>query len=134
MNGAKPAACGSLLMDTGVTTMYLTVPNSQASATLVMGTGRATTLLKGTNLMISIPNEHSPQAFYTFTLGDDANPLAPAYLTLVSRSRAPFVNTSLHFLNGFDYLYDADGGLVGFRWAGHASQAVGKVVPTSPSN
>jgi hypothetical protein len=134
VNGAKPAACGSLLMDTGVTTMYLTVPNSQASDTLVMETGRATTLVKGTNLMISIPNEHSPQALYTITLGDDANPLAPAYLTLVSRTRAPFVNTSLHFLNGFDYLYDADGGLVGFRWAGHASQALGKVVPTSPSN
>lgn len=134
VNGAKPAACGSLLMDTGVTAMYLTVPNSQASATLVMETGRATTLVTGTNLMISIPNEHSPQALYTFTLGDDTNPLAPAYLTLVSRTRAPFVNTSLHFLNGFDYLYDADGGLVGFRWAGHASQALGKVVPTSPSN
>jgi hypothetical protein len=28
INGAKPAACGSLLMDTGVTTMYLTVPES----------------------------------------------------------------------------------------------------------
>ena len=49
VNGAKPAACGSLLMDTGVTTMYLTVPNSQASDTLVMETGRATTLVKGTN-------------------------------------------------------------------------------------
>ena len=49
-------------------------------------------------------------------------------LTLVSRTRAPFVNTSLHFLNGFDYLYDADGGLVGFRWAGHASQALRRVM------
>lgn len=35
VNGAKPAACGSLLMDTGVTTKYLTVPASQASADLV---------------------------------------------------------------------------------------------------
>jgi hypothetical protein len=76
----------------------------------------------------------SPQALYTFTLGDDSNPLAPAYLTLVSRTRASFVNTSLHFLNGFDYLYDADGGFVGFRWTGHASRGLGKVVPASPSN
>jgi hypothetical protein len=47
---------------------------------------------------------------------------------MVSRTRAPFVNTSLHFLNGFDYLYDADGGFVGFRWTGHASRGLGKVV------
>ena len=134
VNGAKPAACGSLLMDTGVTTMYLTVPASQASADLVIGTGRARTLVNGTTLMISIPSDHSPQALYTFMLGDKANSLAPAYLTFVSRTRAPFVNTSLHFLNGFDYLYDADGGFVGFRWTGRVSQALGKVVPASPSN
>jgi hypothetical protein len=134
INGAKPAACGRLLMDTGVTTMYLTVPDSQASADLVTARGRATTLVKGTNVMISIPTEHSPQAHYSFTVGDNANPLAPGSLTLVSRTRAPFVNTSLHFLNGFDYLYDADGGFVGFRWTGRASQGFGKVVPISPSN
>jgi hypothetical protein len=60
--------------------------------------------------------------------------LTPAHLNLVSRNRAPFVNTSLRFLNGFDYLYDADGGFMGFRWTGRASQAIGKVVPISPSN
>jgi hypothetical protein len=134
VNGAQPAACGSLLMDTGVTTMYLTVPESQASADIVTVRGRATTLVDGTNLMISIPAEDSPRALYTFTVGDDANPLAPANLNLVSRNRAPFVNTSLHFLNGFDYLYDADGGFVGFRWTGRASPAIGKVVPIAPSN
>jgi hypothetical protein len=134
VNGAKPAACGSLLMDTGVTTMYLTVPESQASADVVTTTGRATTLVKGTNLTISIPTDVFPQALYTFTLGDDANPLAPTYLNLVSRTRAPFVNTSVHFLNGFDFLYDADGGFVGFHWTGRASQALGKVVPISPLN
>jgi hypothetical protein len=31
VNAAKPAACGSLLMDTGVTTMYLTVPETTFS-------------------------------------------------------------------------------------------------------
>jgi hypothetical protein len=134
VNRAKPAACGSLLMDTGVTAMYLTVPESQAPADLVTGSGRATTLVKGANLMISIPTEGLPRALYSFTVGEDANPLAPASLTLVSRTRAPFVNTSLHFLNGFDYLYDPDGGFVGFRWTGHASQALGKVIPASPSD
>src|SRR5262249_20145794 len=43
----------------------------------------------------------------------------------------PFLNVTN--LDG-DYLYDADGGFVGFRWTGRASQAIGKVVPISPSN
>ncbi len=50
--------------------------------------------------------------------------------------RPPFVNTSVHFLNGFDYLYDADGGFVGFRWTGDATPTIGKVVPSTarPAN
>jgi len=46
--------------------------------------------------------------------------------------RAPFVNTSVRFLNGFDYLYDAEGGFVGLRWTGRVPQSFGRVV--SPSN
>ena len=134
INGAKPAACGTVLIDTGVTAMYLTVPESQASADIRIVKGRRATLVEGTKVMISIPAEDSPQALYTFTLGDNLNPLAPAYLNLVGRNRAPFVNTSLHFLNGFDYLFDADGGFVGFRWTGHAPPEFGKAMPTSPSN
>jgi hypothetical protein len=114
--------------------MYLTVPESQTAADIRIMKGRSATLVDGTKLMISIPAEDSPQALYAFTLGDEINPLAPAHLNLVDRDRAPFVNTGLKFLNGFDYLFDADGGFVGFRWTGHASQAFGKAVPISPSN
>ena len=116
VNGATPAACGTLLMDTGVTAMYLTVPDSQAPDAILTSTGRSPTLVDGTKLTISIPTEAAPQALYGFTVGGAGNPLAPARLILVSRLRPPFVNTSVHFLNGFDYLYDADGGFVGFRW------------------
>jgi hypothetical protein len=35
------------------------------------------------------------------------------------------VNTGVHFLNGFDYLFDGDGGRVGFRWTGHIPQPPG---------
>ena len=72
------------------------------------------------------------QALYTFTVGDDLNPLAPRKLNLVGGSRPPFVNTSVRFLNGFDYLYDAEGGFVGLRWTGRLPQSFGRVV--SPSN
>jgi hypothetical protein len=132
VNGAKPAACGSLLMDTGVTVMYLTVPESQAPADIRTVRGLGPTLVAGTKLTISIPAEGSPQALYTFAVGDDLNPLAPGRLNLVERSRPPFVNTSVRFLNGFDFLYDADGGFVGLRWTGHASPIFGKVAPVSP--
>jgi hypothetical protein len=134
VNGAKPSACGSLLMDTGVTAMYLTVPESQAPADIRTVNGVGPTLVPGTKLTISIPAEDAPQALYTFAVADNLNPLAPRKLNLVERSRPPFVNTSVSFLNGFDYLYDADGGFVGLRWTGHASPAFGKVAPNSPSN
>jgi hypothetical protein len=134
INGAKPAACGSLLMDTGVTAMYLTVPESQAPADIRSVNGVGPTLVPGTKLTISIPAQDSPQALYNFAVGDGLNPLAPRKLNLVERSRPPFVNTSVSFLNGFDYLYDADGGFVGLRWTGHAPPEFGKVAPNSPSN
>jgi hypothetical protein len=50
INGAKPAACGSLLMDTGVTAMYLTVPESQAPADIRSVNGVGPTLVPGTNI------------------------------------------------------------------------------------
>jgi hypothetical protein len=134
VNGATPAACGTILVDTGVTTMYLTVPESQATDAIVVQNGRRATLVDGTRLAISIRSADSPQASYAFTLGDRLNPLAPDNLVLVSRTRAPFVNTSLRFLNGFDYLFDADGGFTGFRWTGRAAQGVGTVVPTPPTD
>jgi hypothetical protein len=134
VNGAKPAACGSLLMDTGVTAMYLTVPETQAPADIRTVNDVGPTLVPGTKLTISIPAEDSLQALYSFAVGDDLNPLAPKKLNLVERSRPPFINTSVSFLNGFDYLYDADGGFVGLRWTGRAPAEFGKVAPNSPSN
>jgi hypothetical protein len=129
INGATPAACGTLLMDTGVTTMYLTVPEDQAAPNIRTWDGRSPTLRAGTQVTISVPTEEKAAAFYTFKLGGEGNPLAPAHLVLVGRARAPFVNTSVRFLNGFDYFYDADGGFVGLRWTGRAAPTIGKVVP-----
>jgi hypothetical protein len=131
INGATPAACGSLLMDTGVTTMYLSVPDDQAAADIRTRDGGSPTLRAGTQVTIAVPAAEKATAGYTFKLGDDGNPLAPAHLVLVGRARAPFVNTSVRFLNGFDYLYDADGGYVGLRWTGRAAPAIGKVVPSN---
>ena len=136
VNAVTPAACGTLLMDTGVTAMYLTVPAAQAPDAMLTSNGRSQTLIDGSKITISVPTEASPQALYSFTVGESGNPLAPSALNLVSRVRPPFVNTSVNFLNGFDYLYDADGGFVGFRWTGRAAPAMGKVTPSAapPAN
>jgi len=55
---------------------------------------------------------------YSFRVGDTADPLAPGRVILVGRGDRPtFVNTSVGLLNGFDYLFDADNGIVGYRWS-----------------
>jgi hypothetical protein len=61
-------------------------------------------------------------ASYSFRIGDVSSPLAPTRVTLVGRGDRPtFVNTGVHLLNGFDYLFDADKGVVGYRWNGRLS-------------
>jgi len=69
VNAVSPAACGTLLMDTGVSAMYLTVPDTQAPDAMLTSNGRGQTLVNGTKVTISVPTETSPQALYSFTVG-----------------------------------------------------------------
>ena len=68
----------------------------------------------GTAVSISIGKDGSAGELYHFTVGD-GSPLAPTGTHLAVRDDRVFVNTSFHLLNGFDVLYDADGGFAGFR-------------------
>lgn len=102
-----PASCGTMLVDTGVGAMFMTVPPDQAGFE-----GRE--LPTGTEVTISAGNVGSMQELYGFRVGE-RSPVAPERIHLrVSPSRT-FVNTSYHLLNAFDVLYDADGGYAGFR-------------------
>lgn len=114
LGGRTPAACGTALVDTGVTTMYLTLPQAQlAGQTQPDGKGQQTPTT-GTTLRIAFgPWRNGPA--YSFKAGDTADPVAPEAITLVNRPGRVFVNTSVRALNRFDYLYDADGGFAGFR-------------------
>jgi hypothetical protein len=102
-----PAACGSMLVDTGVSAMFMTVTPEQA--------GNASgSLPPGTDVRIQVGTAEQSFDLYDFKVGGDSQ-LAPERIHLrVSNNRA-FVNTSFHLLNGFDVLYDADGGYAGFR-------------------
>ena len=107
VGGRKPPACGTALLDTGVTVMYLDVPSAQLDGQTT-GTG----LAPGKSVSLAFG---SGVPSYSFAVGDTGDPIAPDRVILVHRKDHIFVNTSARLLNGFDYLYDADGGFVGFR-------------------
>ncbi len=134
----RTPACGTVLPDTGVNGMFLSLPASEEEPRA--GSRRTDrSLLPGTKVTISLapgnvapgnaaPGNTVPEtsvqgvAIYSFRIGDVSNPLAPTRVTLVGRGDRPtFVNTGVHLLNGFDYLFDADKGVVGYRWNGRLS-------------
>jgi hypothetical protein len=112
---------GTILMDTGINYMFLSPP---AGTGLVHGM-RAPA---GTRIAISLPDSRHPSAHYAFTTGDAGNPLHPEKIEVV-RDRGVFVNTGRMFLEGFDYLYDAASGFVGYRWNGRLNGSLGGVTP-----
>ncbi|MCK0209095.1 hypothetical protein MWN33_13750 [Starkeya koreensis] len=108
LNGMTPPACGSVLVDTGVSVMYMTVPPVQAA-------GAQGTLPPGTPVAVSVGAGEAAFPLYSFAVGD-GSPVTPSAVHLrVAQDRPAFVNTSYHLLNGFDVLYDGEGGYVGFR-------------------
>ncbi len=119
----RPPACGSVLPDTGVTGMFLSLPASEQEARPGSG-GADRGLPAGAKVTISLAPEASGPgaASYSFRIADAANPLAPTRVALVGRGDRPtFVNTGVHLFNGFDYLFDADKGVVGYRPNGRLS-------------
>lgn len=109
------SACGTALVDTGVSVMYLTVPPDRQAGHIDPASGQ--TLAPGTRVTIRMGTDGSARSpAYGFAAGDTGDPAAPARIVLVQGKQRPtFVNTSVHALNVFDYLFDADAGYVGFR-------------------
>jgi hypothetical protein len=111
-------ACGTVLPDTGLTPMFLALPPDQVEGR-ALAVGNDHTLPPGTKVTITLAPAMpggKPTAGYNFATGDMDNPLAPRRVILVGQADRPtYVNTGVHLLNGFDYLYDADQGLVGYR-------------------
>jgi hypothetical protein len=109
IGGAQPV-CGVALIDTGVVVMYLSVRLAPLAAGLIDGLS----LRPGTRLAISLPAPTRAAASYAITVGGPPSAPAPERVILVPH-RSTFVNTSLRFLNGFDYLFNDSLGMVGFR-------------------
>ena len=117
--GGAVAACGTVLIDTGIEAMFLTVPEDRLAH--VRQSDEPSRLIPGTHIAIDLtPGQvNGADAGYSFILGDDHDGVAPAGITLAGIGRRPtFVNTGVHLLNRYDYLFDAEQGLVGFRRRG----------------
>jgi hypothetical protein len=110
---------GTSLMDTGINYMFLSPPAGTA-----LTHGRPAP--RGTTLSIWLPGRTAPNATYAFTVGDRSNPMHPANVEVV-HDPGTFVNTGRMFLQGFDYLYDAVGGYVGYAWTGRTDPKYGSV-------
>jgi hypothetical protein len=113
LNGGAPA-CGTVLVDTGLTGMFLTVPPDRLPA------GDPRTLAPGTRIDIDLTPDHAGAGLHlAVRVGDPADAAAPTAVTLSGvGQRPPFVNTGVRFLNRFEYRYDADIGTVGYRPVG----------------
>jgi hypothetical protein len=111
VNAREPGACGRALIDTGVTDMFLTLPPEQVTESLRTDGAGHRALAPGTRLRFRFGDA----AGYAITSGDTASLLAPERIVLNTTRPLPFVNTGLRLLNGFDVLYDADGGFYAFR-------------------
>ena len=113
---------GTVLVDTGINYMFLSPPD---------GTGleRGRRAPEGSRITVFMPDQRNPQpAYYGFTVGARGNPHASG--TGRGRARPRRVREYRpHVPRGFDYLYDAAGGYVGFGWNGRLSSGYGGVTP-----
>lgn len=115
---------GTMLMDTGIDYMFLSPPSGTR-----LRRGHAAP--EGTRIEIFLPDRRRPQpAHYQVRVGRRGNPLHPEKVEVVHDATV-FVNTGRMFLEGFDYLYDAAGGTVGYGWNGRVSHEYGGVTPGS---
>ncbi len=102
--------CGTLLFDTGIGTMIVGLDAAQRPSSL------HDTIPNGTRIHIGTPDFTDPALDYSVTTGAADDPLAPQGNPAARWSRSgPFVNTGRHLLAGYDYLFDADAGRIGFR-------------------
>jgi hypothetical protein len=114
--GDQPDQAGSLLIDTGIATMYLGVANPSALKTHTETNQNAKTpgkaLDDGQTVTVTVPT--TPATTFTFTVGQ-ADPAAPTQVLVNSPMTKAFVNTGRHALRRFEVLFDADGGWFGLR-------------------
>ena len=135
---------GGILFDTGVSTAFLTPPTGVTPAT---GTGPSGAecngsnppgcAVTGTSVRVSFPALRGQIAGLNYTVGagngpQSGNPVSPLGVS-VDRNGAPFLNTTVRFLQAFDYMYDAANGFTGLRTSGNTPAQYAQSKPGSMS-
>jgi hypothetical protein len=109
--------CGQMLMDTGIGSMIVNLPPDQRPAEIA----NADPLPDGLEIRIAAPDASAPVMDYSFTLGEGTNPMAPTASAedpaarWADASSTPSVNTGRHVVAGYDYMYDASCGRIGYK-------------------
>ncbi len=111
---------GTVLVDTGVSESYMTLPLAANYSTVVEPddsdpSGFIQVLADGTTVGVSLPGVPDPVAVDWFTVGD-GTPLEPRHVIPWQSATSPtFVNTGRHFLRRYQLLYDARNGYIGVK-------------------
>jgi len=123
---------GIILFDTGVNTSFLTPPTGVTPKTGMgpinpikaecNGSNPPSCAVTGTTVRVSFPNQTAPVASLNYTVGanngpQSGNPVSPIAVS-VEQNSAPFLNTSVRFLQAFEYIYDAANGFIGLKTTG----------------
>ncbi len=125
----RVSASGGILFDTGVTTSFLTPP---VGVTVRTGMGPSgaecnttppTCAVAGTSIQVSFTSLSNPVASLKYTVGSNngfqpGNPVSPRAVS-VEYNSSPFLNTTVQFLQAFDYFYDAANGFIGLKTTGN---------------
>lgn len=110
--------CGSLLMDVGISEMFLDLKPDKRPSSVVEPGINGTLMPQGTVMSILAGTPRKPAMEYSFSYNATENPvgMAPTSATWINPSPAEvFVNTGRNVLKGYRYLYDARHGDVGFK-------------------
>ena len=100
--GSYKSAQAGVLIDTGLTNMILCDPAGPQDGDVPDGTDVTVNLLNG-------------KLHYTFKAGDKSDPVAPRRITWDKLRVGVTINTGLHALSIYDYLFDASDGYLGLR-------------------
>ncbi|MEI6116299.1 MAG: autotransporter domain-containing protein [Burkholderiales bacterium] len=128
INGVSGNA--QMLFDTGVGQMYLT----PAPGVVYTDQSGANALPASSKIQIAVPGMSNAYGIsYNFTTGSQDNPLAPNSYFVTTKDgtvETAFVNTGRNIFQGYNYLYDATGGYVGFSWNGLLSSQFEQFAPS----
>ena len=115
---------GDVLLDTDVTTGFLTPPIGVTPKTGAgpigaecNGSNPPSCAVSGTKVQVSFS-----VASLSYTVGanngsQSGNPVSPVAVS-VEQNSAPFLNTTVRFLQAFNYIYDAANGFIGLKTTG----------------